>query len=1149
MKVTMGLRVKNFNEQSIQNFNFTEKSEIETQFEITFPFASFPTIYNFNFCVNSSKIYGKVKTNPGQAENIPLLEKEQQKLYAKFQKSALDHLQNYSNFTLIALGGKRSGKSYSLFGINGVNGIFSLLVNDIFRHLLHFRPSQRDAEIDEIQTQMKVYDLLESSIIIRNEIYDSADNKESNFEITDNKLIISEDKEDEEFLVYFSATEIFQERPYDLLKNPTKNCRALKIGEIEGVGYFLENQVRIKVKSAVEIQVILNIAYKNKALLMNMNGGYQSNSSMIVKLEIFQKDPKNKTKKISNVFTFYELRSVDNSSDFVEDRLQSSYLNQKSLTALKNLFYQLSEKISEKSIEEVKKDSVYQQTLNKYSHFNTSLYQQTFQTSTIDSDEISQVRERLISQCTRQNLANIENEILNKIDFDSSVITKLLKNSFKNGSELLVLFHVSISKKKLSEAIETLTFAKNISEANIEQMNLLKQDESKFLKNLESQRQKLVQAISRPSKLERLSCIHKSKVFDTARNQESLNQQIKEIDYMLQTYDSKHFSESVRLSKVIKNENQSKNFRGLKNVDSNLLLNGKISYAFTANSEITVTKIPGSINSLILNGIFKDIDIAKNKIYINNVGVIENHCKISVKDSVVFLTAKSQYAAGNTFINGEELERFYVSDQKKYIKKLHHLDRVIIGTFHTFLVFDPFTNDPTHKGISEIEIDWDFCQYEKFEKQENVEKTKTENILKKNEQDLQMKAKKLHEDFEKSSKNLRSKMDEVEIQYAAEITKIEDKLQKKEYPKQVEDELDCLNQRKNRKLKELGQIKRTEALQFEEELRSLERETEMNSLYQIMNLNLEKKLIVCYGKIKEANQIAQHLNRKIEFHPFLETLNLFEAFHTHPDNPADTILKIKVVDGERKWCNLWSLEKFENRLVLFREEFDHFQKTREQLFTGKNDPFYDEKEFVLGAKGLIVLKNILYRFEVKPKIGLVSLFGNLGYINSVVSCVNENGANVNEEEMRKIVKQPTDLIDKSVCASFKITFEKLVIYDIEKFMNKNCYISMNVKTGLNIEQIRTFNFSIKDNETDMNWNSVVKILNPSKEVIDFYMNNQIQVSLMIDDFNLDELGITRKINSGNGWRRESWISADAFSNSDKNEKNSKKVPSKLCSLF
>jgi hypothetical protein len=691
----------------------------------------------------------------------------------------------------------------------------------------------------------------------------------------------------------------------------------------------------------------------------------------------------------------------------------------------------------------------------------------------------------------------------------------------------------------------------------MEQLSLLKRDESRFIRGLEAQRVKLVKEVSRVSKAERLSLLQKAQILDTFRDRESVSQKLKEIDFLLQARQTHKLSESIRLSKVMKFEADHKFFRGLKNLDSDPLLNLKISYPFRTHAEVVITKVPAQIVMAQKSGMFRDLDVMKDRILVNNVGVSEDHATITVRESAIFITAKTKFAATNTFINGEDLESRLLGDTQLYELQLIHLDRLIVGTFHTFLVFDPYSASQKDPEVSEFLIDWEFCQLEKFQRQEANEKSKIEKILKKNEFELQGKVVKIHEEFEKDSRDLRAQMDAVEAATKQAVAQLQAQrvslkevaIGDPEAAKKVPEDINQIQERGNQKMNELSKKKREISLRFEEALRSLERETEMNSIYQVLNLNLEKKIIGVYSKITEANQISAALGRNIEFHPFLETLNVYEAISENPENMSETILKVKVVNNERRWVNIWSVEKFQNRMVLFREELDSFQKTRVPLFTGKNDPFYDEKEYLLVAKGVILLKNILYRFDVSPKVGLVSLEGNIGYINTRVSCLTETDTSVDESEMRKLIKQPTDLIEKNLCANFRIAFEKILIYDIEKISNKSAYLFLNIKTGLEVTQLRTFNFVIKDNEIDLDWNSVVRIPNMTQEIIDYYMNNHIQISLMVNDYNVDDLGITRKVKINRVRRTDSWVPAEELSGSEDEAATKGKQPSKFCQTF
>lgn len=1160
MKLTAALRVKNISDQIMPMVSFTERNDEETVLEIKQPQSTKPSSYTFNFCTNSTKTYNQAKLNPGSADALNGLEKEQKKIYGKLRPRIHEHLKSSTNFTLIGIGSKRAGKTYSFFGKKSVSGIFQLMCEDILKLLQDEASSKRELEIAELEHRQKVIDLLESSIVIRNETYNFGDRHMTDLEIKDDALVGAKFDVTEGFSLFISSMEIVQERAYDLLSNVEKKCRASKVHALSGVGYFLEGQTRIKARTVKEVEAILAIISKNKAVLRNISGVYQSETSTYTKIDIFQRHPTEKSKLVSCCFSFLDASRSDMSSESANDRLQDSYLSNKSVHSLRKLFYDLSEKISAKSIEEIKSNQVYQEALKTVSKSRGSLYRQTFVSAVITDDEFDNVRQKLISECTKQNFANIKDDVLSKIDFEGSVITKLLKASFITGSEILLMFHVSLTKKKLALAIDSLNMSKMISEANLEQLNVLRKNESEYIRGLELQKQNLMKEVSRQSKVERLSMLQKAQVLDVARNKESVDMKLKEIDFLLQARQTQKYSESVRLSKVMRFEAENKFFRGLKNIDIDPLLNMKISYPFHTTREVIITRLPNNIAEVNKGTIFKDLDIAVDKILVNNVGVIEDHVMIQIRDSLIFIVAKNPYAASNTFVNGEDLEKSYSLQSQKYERRLVHLDRLIVGTFHTFLVFDPYSQNLKDPDVSEQMIDWNFCQLEKFQKQEVLEHTKIELILKKNELELQHKAKKLHEDFEKGNIELRSKMDAEENNFKLALSKIEQK-NKTAAPQSslnggqsevlsnsgAEAAIAEIHEKHNKRYNELSKEKRELSAQFQENLRLLEREIEMNSIYQILNLNLEKKVITCYSKIMEANQIAKYLGRKVEFHPFLETLNVYEAMSANPDNITETILKVKVINNERKWVNVWPMEKFENRLILFREEFDHFQKTHTSKLTGKSDPFYDEKEYLLVAKGVIMLKNVLYRFDVSPKVGLISTDGTIAFINAKVSCVNENGLGVDEKEMQKIVKSPTDLIEKNVCANFKISFEKIVFYNIEKFANKQAYLTLNVKTGLEMTQFKTFNFRIQDNEINLDWNSVVNIPNMTQEVIEYFLNNYVVISLFVSDYNVDDLGITRKLNTDKNIRKQSWLPADQLSGSEVEEEPKQK--SKMCELF
>jgi hypothetical protein len=75
-----------------------------------------------------------------------------------------------------------------------------------------------------------------------------------------------------------------------------------------------------------------------------------------------------------------------------------------------------------------------------------------------------------------------------------------------------------------------------------------------------------------------------------------------------------------------------------------------------------------------------------------------------------------------------------------------------------------------------------------------------------------------------------------------------------------------------------------------------------------------------YSRITEANSISRELNRRIEFYPYVDSINLIPyqevGFNANDNN---LLVQIKVVNKEEGWINFWSLNKFEERLELIRE--------------------------------------------------------------------------------------------------------------------------------------------------------------------------------------------------------------------------------------
>ena len=80
------------------------------------------------------------------------------------------------------------------------------------------------------------------------------------------------------------------------------------------------------------------------------------------------------------------------------------------------------------------------------------------------------------------------------------------------------------------------------------------------------------------------------------------------------------------------------------------------------------------------------------------------------------------------------------------------------------------------------------------------------------------------------------------------------------------------------------------------------------------------------------------MNRRISFVPFVASINLLNSLN-EKNKSNDLIVKIKVNNKEDGWINYWSLDKFEERLILMREIIDDFFNYN--ITEYDQDPFWD----------------------------------------------------------------------------------------------------------------------------------------------------------------------------------------------------------------
>lgn len=218
-----------------------------------------------------------------------------------------------------------------------------------------------------------------------------------------------------------------------------------------------------------------------------------------------------------------------------------------------------------------------------------------------------------------------------------------------------------------------------------------------------------------------------------------------------------------------------------------------------------------------------------------------------------------------------------------------------------------------------------------------------------------------------------------------------------------------------------------------------------------------------YPKIKEANAIAEALNRRFQFYPFVDSINLMPLSIEGEQNETDLIVKIKVVNEEDGWVYYWGLDKFEERLELMREMIQNFFNFNKIPESQNQDPFWDPNELVLTGRGICLAKNNIYRFSMDQKVTLLDSEGHIGFIKVKLEPVDDEGNLIDEEQMEEEIEEPQDLMEKNYSCHMKVSFLELILYNVVDLLGKKISLSFTVMSGEGMETFYTPVYEVKDN--------------------------------------------------------------------------------------
>ena len=672
------------------------------------------------------------------------------------------------------------------------------------------------------------------------------------------------------------------------------------------------------------------------------------------------------------------------------------------------------------------------------------------------------------------------------VSYRDSSLTRILQNALGGNSKTTMICAISPARDNIEETLSTLRYADQAKRIKLN-AKVNESESDKLIRELMEENEKLKAMLAELQ-------ANKDKIAV-----DDISNQIRELESVIQ-YRTTIFNPSqIRIENKktslsgsrIKDKSESlqKNPH-MYNLNEDPLLNKKIIYDFKDTPFLSIGR--QGDNNL-------EAEMAsetEKKIILNGVGIIEDHARLIFIDNKLTIIAADNDAACSTFINGESLEKYEKGDSG-FIRYLSDLDRVIFGTSSTFLIRLPnkYGVISDEKKVHGKEIDWEFCQMEKFKKQEKDERDRIQEIYEEKEMALKEMESQLKESFKKEKFEYEQKMEAQKSEYERLIADMQKNLEEKEAENQESQimlELETLEA-----LKQMQNEQKTREMEYQVRMNALHKESQLLKQIQTINSNLEKRLINYYHKIKEANYISQELNRNVEFLPFVASLNLLSSLNQKTATP-DLIVNVKVINYEEGWVNYWSLEKFDNRLILCREALEYFFSHNKISYDEQNDPFWDPEEFFLYGQAFCLAKSVLFKFEITHKVGILGYEGDTGYAVVQLMPLDEEGKEIDDENPDIVIKDPKDLVQHNLGCNYRLLIQKLVIHDVSNIKGKNGYLSFEVQTSTDIEEFTTPTFSIQDSETTLNYWQSIKIPTATPEVIDFYMHRNIQFKFFVD---------------------------------------------------
>jgi len=315
-------------------------------------------------------------------------------------------------------------------------------------------------------------------------------------------------------------------------------------------------------------------------------------------------------------------------------------------------------------------------------------------------------------------------------------------------------------------------------------------------------------------------------------------------------------------------------------------------------------------------------------IIIGGVGVVKEHCSITLKGNTAKLVPNSNPNIAKVYVNGKLVVEAV---------GLKHNDRILFGSYNYFVLKNP--NEP-----EDMSIDWEYANKEIF-------KDQVKALTSGQEEKLQEKIKEMEEKYEAERKiaeeNAQKKMEQELKSIEEKYLEYEEKLKEMKERggddielRQLEEEIQKMEAEKSEGMKT---IEKNIQKETERELQKQQRMREQAELRLQEQKVLEEDLALVIPKINEVNEICLQLGR-------LNYLYVPSILTEVKGNQVKSRICVKIYpDHEQDIYNETEISEFLNKYYLIQEKFQDYQYDLENNEVKEEEVNMDEEVKVFGV--------------------------------------------------------------------------------------------------------------------------------------------------------------------------------------------------------